>query len=415
MPIFGGTVALGGSSSPLTDRGTWTTGAVYAVNDRVDQASTAYVCAAGHTSGTFSTDLAAGRWVKIDAGTAVPLAQTGQTPSQVPVAIGTAGSVGTAGAAARADHVHPAPGLFGVFGSARYGDAAFDGVNTVSGTTRSGTTYTAGQDLHYGDAVLASGVTLVMNGFRLFVRGQLIVPSGTATVTVSPGVASGTNNATAGFPLSNGQRFTTLGFGAQGGNGGTGAGTAGGAWASGVSKGCPIIGASSGAGGTGSSGAGGVGQGANVNNATLAASCLGNPSNAFYGTFMTADSQAAATAASYLFGLIQGGQAGGGGGGDGTNAGGAGGAGGGVLIVNARAVVGTVNFTAPGGNGGTPTTGNCGGGGAGSGGVVLLNSTDLSLWTGTATAAAGTPGSGVGTGTSGGTATAGLVQTTTWV
>jgi hypothetical protein len=43
-------------------RGLWLTATAYAVNDLVDVAGAAYVCATAHTSGVFATDYAAGKW-----------------------------------------------------------------------------------------------------------------------------------------------------------------------------------------------------------------------------------------------------------------------------------------------------------------------------------------------------------------
>lgn len=48
------------SASSLWDiKGAWLTATVYEVNDVVTQGGNTYVCAVGHTSGTFATDLAA--------------------------------------------------------------------------------------------------------------------------------------------------------------------------------------------------------------------------------------------------------------------------------------------------------------------------------------------------------------------
>ena len=44
-------------------RGNWGTTTAYAQNDAVIQASVVYLCVTEHTSGTFATDLAAGKWV----------------------------------------------------------------------------------------------------------------------------------------------------------------------------------------------------------------------------------------------------------------------------------------------------------------------------------------------------------------
>lgn len=97
----------GGTAPSFADLGAWTTTTAYAFGDIVTQGGIQYVCKTAHTSGTFSTDLAAARWTKLDPGAAVPLAQTGQTPAQEPVLPATSASVGSLTAAARADHVHP--------------------------------------------------------------------------------------------------------------------------------------------------------------------------------------------------------------------------------------------------------------------------------------------------------------------
>lgn len=46
----------------LTDTTTWLTGTVYAIGDLRKQSDVIYYCTTAHTSGTFSTDLAAGKW-----------------------------------------------------------------------------------------------------------------------------------------------------------------------------------------------------------------------------------------------------------------------------------------------------------------------------------------------------------------
>jgi hypothetical protein len=45
-----------------TSRGLWLTATAYVVNDMVDVAGAAYICATAHTSGVFATDYAAGKW-----------------------------------------------------------------------------------------------------------------------------------------------------------------------------------------------------------------------------------------------------------------------------------------------------------------------------------------------------------------
>lgn len=46
----------------LTDRGAWATGTTYSVRDLATESGVIYICLVPHTSGTFATDLAAGRW-----------------------------------------------------------------------------------------------------------------------------------------------------------------------------------------------------------------------------------------------------------------------------------------------------------------------------------------------------------------
>lgn len=56
----GALTALAGEWTP---RGTWLTATAYAVSDVVVDGTKTVVCAVAHTSGTFATDLAAGKWV----------------------------------------------------------------------------------------------------------------------------------------------------------------------------------------------------------------------------------------------------------------------------------------------------------------------------------------------------------------
>ncbi len=48
-----------------TIRGTWLTATSYSVKDVVTNGTGTYICATAHTSGTFATDLAAGKWVTL--------------------------------------------------------------------------------------------------------------------------------------------------------------------------------------------------------------------------------------------------------------------------------------------------------------------------------------------------------------
>lgn len=57
-------------------RGNWATGTAYALKDAAVQGGIAYVCLVPHTSGTFATDLAAGRWGVLQGVTPTDLAST---------------------------------------------------------------------------------------------------------------------------------------------------------------------------------------------------------------------------------------------------------------------------------------------------------------------------------------------------
>lgn len=95
MPTLGGSTA----GAVYADRGAWATTTAYVIGDVVTNAAARYLCRTAHTSGTFATDLAASRWVTIDATT---LAVAGQEPPGPGAA-----SVGASSATARADHAHP--------------------------------------------------------------------------------------------------------------------------------------------------------------------------------------------------------------------------------------------------------------------------------------------------------------------
>jgi microcystin-dependent protein len=49
-------------STKFTWRGAWATTTAYAVNDTVEYGGSGYICIVAHTSGTFATDLSAGKW-----------------------------------------------------------------------------------------------------------------------------------------------------------------------------------------------------------------------------------------------------------------------------------------------------------------------------------------------------------------
>jgi hypothetical protein len=64
-----------------TPRGTWLTATAYAIYDFVEDNGSSYVCLVAHTSGTFATDKAAGKWMVVGPGlTALDAANVSFTP-----------------------------------------------------------------------------------------------------------------------------------------------------------------------------------------------------------------------------------------------------------------------------------------------------------------------------------------------
>lgn len=56
-------IGAGTTTGSWLPRGNWATATSYALRDFVNNGGQSYVCAVAHTSGTFATDLAAGKWV----------------------------------------------------------------------------------------------------------------------------------------------------------------------------------------------------------------------------------------------------------------------------------------------------------------------------------------------------------------
>ena len=60
--IIPGAVGVHATNQVQAARGAWATTTAYALADLVTESGLFYVCAAAHTSSTFATDLAAGKW-----------------------------------------------------------------------------------------------------------------------------------------------------------------------------------------------------------------------------------------------------------------------------------------------------------------------------------------------------------------
>ncbi|MBY0391853.1 MAG: hypothetical protein K2Q27_01160 [Novosphingobium sp.] len=76
-------IAYFSASSLWTIRGAWLTTTVYAVNNVVTYSGSTYICVTAHTSGTFATDLAAGKWVTIYGSTTTVVPDNAVTTAKI--------------------------------------------------------------------------------------------------------------------------------------------------------------------------------------------------------------------------------------------------------------------------------------------------------------------------------------------
>lgn len=284
-------------------------------------------------------------------------------------------------------------GGVGGYGDGSDGNATMDGATTVIGIVPSANTYTLARDSFFNNLTINPGISLITNGFRLFVAGTL-TNNGTIQWNGAPGIATGaapavTGNTNSSFISGSGAAAP----GTAGGAGGTAAGTAG------TNQSGTGLGGAGGAGGAGSGGAGGAGG-----TVGLIGTSTGPP-RWFPYSMMGRVPIGAGT------GAYQGGAGGGGGGGDATAAA-SGGSGGGVVYLAAKTIGGTGAIQARGGAGATPGAGNRGGGGGGGGGLVVVTSQSASAGAipgQTIDANPGALGNGIGTGANGVAGSAGLV------
>lgn len=286
--------------------------------------------------------------------------------------------------------------VFDAIGAAFFGDASdgnliFDGSATVLGIAPSISTYTLNRDIYANNMTVNTGVTVLSAGYRVYVRGKLLVNSGGA---ISCNGASA-NGPGAGVGYSNaGSLYVTSLSGMAG------------VAANGSSQNGLNNSANSGAaiGGTG-------GKGGNVTGGTggTGSSQTSNP-NFSFGNVVTM------TTGKVFLGAYTS-PPGGGGGGSGaisgtTGSSGAGGAGGGAVLVCAFTLDNRGTISANGGNGGNATgsPSAAGGGGGGIGGMVLVSYRNLAS-IGTITANGGTPGTGVSESAAGTAGSSGRVVT----
>ena len=74
LHALGDSVLATMANAATNPRGAWLTATLYAVKDIVSESAMTYMCVTEHTSGTFATDLAAVKWLRIDGGYDVAIA-----------------------------------------------------------------------------------------------------------------------------------------------------------------------------------------------------------------------------------------------------------------------------------------------------------------------------------------------------
>lgn len=281
------------------------------------------------------------------------------------------------------------PSVPGIYGDGYDGNLNFDGTSTITlgnGDTivPSSSIYSLARDIYPRSIVIATGVTLKTECFRIFCYGETNVV-GTLQNNGPDGANGGASGAAAGGTAVTAE---TLGTGSSAGNGGT-TGVGG--------NGTALTVACGNAGGAGGSGSGGAGGNAGVLTPAFPAN---QGSTLVCRSIMASFGTIGGTASTTCF---NGGSGGGGGGGTTTTGqrGGGGGAGAGVLLLCSKTIVGAGTIRANGGKGGDAyqVSGNSGGGGGGGGGVLLIV-TDTSIVP-TTQANGGTHGIGFGTGSLG--------------
>lgn len=269
------------------------------------------------------------------------------------------------------------------FGDCSDGNVTLDGAtnyNAFSGRTAS--TYTLTRDLYANNLTINTGVTLLPNGYYIYVCGTLTT-LGTGSISAAGGNgANGYCDATA--PFSCPTSFTPAGAG--GGNAWGAGGYAGGGGSDGTNTNAGGTGATITRGLVLSCGGGGGGSGAGVrNDGTVCRGNNGSGTGGFGGggnggrggCAVLSGGPASCTVATYPI------------------AGGIGGGGGGIVVIYTNTLTHAGSITARGGNGGNSITdvSQTGAGGGGGGGVIILVYKTKS-GAGTITVAGGSAGTG---------------------
>lgn len=264
------------------------------------------------------------------------------------------------------------------YGNGADGAVAFNGTNTFSFATKSGSSYYLSRNVAASSVTVSNSVTVFTSGYGIFCNGTF---TNDGTVDNSAGLAGAPG--VTGF----------YGGGSSPGPGDTGSGGGSGASLTG-----PYALGFGGKGGSGGGGSGGSG-GSTVTEATLASMPF-STILAGSATLPNSNPASASQTANYWGGA-------GGGGGTGyfldfSEYGGEGGGGGGLVVVTCLVLSGSGTFSANGGNGSPGTGTNASGGGGGGGGVIVIVYGSQVSWTGSISVAFGTGGaSGGGTGSTG--------------
>lgn len=154
-----------------TPRGAWSTGSAYALKDLATQGGLAYVCTVAHTAGTFSTDLAAGKWTIHRGASAEDLADDAD-------ALKGAALIGYRGRSVR-DRLDD---VVSVLDYGAKGDGVTDDTDSILAGANAATSLGARLVIPHGAYRISQAATL--SGSVVFAGGLISVDSGvTLTIT----------------------------------------------------------------------------------------------------------------------------------------------------------------------------------------------------------------------------------------
>ncbi len=159
------------TANESTVRGAWVTGTAYALKDVVTQSSVTYICAVAHTSGTFATDLAAVKWLALNAGSSVAASAVSFTPAGSVAAV----TVQAAIEEVDSEKLAKASNLLDVGSRA----TAFTNLVAGGGTMTGGLTFSGARLNEAQGANVASAATIDLDA----ATGNLVDVTGTTGIT----------------------------------------------------------------------------------------------------------------------------------------------------------------------------------------------------------------------------------------